>query len=104
MARYLRNRGVSTPRRAADLEIGDPAFVAAGGASADLRPFLLSSHQVFAMVTNKSLFTALRVPRHGFFDVGWALFGNRQTRSFFRGVRGKKNTRQLRWLAVRSCQ
>ena len=26
MARYLRNRGVSTPRRAADLEIGDPAY------------------------------------------------------------------------------
>ena len=43
MARYLRNRGVSTPRRAADLEIGDPAYAA--GASADLRPFLLSSHQ-----------------------------------------------------------
>jgi len=26
MARYLGNRGVSTPRRAADLEIGDPAY------------------------------------------------------------------------------
>jgi len=26
MSRYLCNRGVPTPRRAADLEIGDPAY------------------------------------------------------------------------------